>query len=218
MNYINNFLKRYHIKNTQIELFKDGESLLADKGKKHIIFLDIEMPGANGIYVGQELIKRNKNTIIFIVTSYAEYLDEAMKLRVFRYLSKPIDKQRLFRNLKDALELYTNTTASHPIETKDGVFTVLTDHIIFVEAIARKIVIHTVRGDYVSVQNIQYWQDKLPSGVFFQSHRSFIVNFAHITDFDHSVIHLYNSQFTAYLTRRRYTAFKNAYLMYLETR
>ena len=34
-----------------------------------VIFLDIEMPGLNGIYVGNELKKRNKNTIIFIITS-----------------------------------------------------------------------------------------------------------------------------------------------------
>ena len=80
---------------------------LRDQGPKDIIFLDIEMPGLNGIYVGNELKKRDKNTIIFIITSYSECsLDEAMRFHVFRYPSKPIDKQRLFRNLKDALDLY----------------------------------------------------------------------------------------------------------------
>lgn len=32
----------------------------------------------NGIYVGNELKKANNNILIFIVTSFAEYLDEAM--------------------------------------------------------------------------------------------------------------------------------------------
>lgn len=216
--YINTFLERYHIKDCEIKLFEDGRDLLADKGHKDIVFLDIEMPNLNGIYIGQELAKANKNTIIIIVTSYIEYLDEAMKLRVFRYLSKPIDKQRLFRNMRDAMQLYANLTATLPIETKDGVHTILTSRIVCVEAIARKIIVHTVGGDYNSVQSMQYWLDKLPSGVFFQSHRSFIVNFAHVSNFDHSVIRLYNDQFTAYLTRRKYTSFKNAYLLYLETR
>lgn len=30
-----------------------------------------------------------------------------MKFSVFRYFNKPIDKDRLFRNLKDAIEVYT---------------------------------------------------------------------------------------------------------------
>lgn len=67
------------------------------------------MPGLDGIYVGNELKKKDKDIIIFIITSYSEYLDEAMLFHVFRYLSKPIDRQRLFRNLKNALDLYHST-------------------------------------------------------------------------------------------------------------
>ena len=37
------------------------------------------MPGMNGIYVGNELKKANRNVIVFVVTSYSEYLDEAMR-------------------------------------------------------------------------------------------------------------------------------------------
>ena len=55
----------------------------------------------NGIYVGNTLKKANKDVIIFVVTSYSEYLDDAMRFHVFRYLSKPLDRQRFFRNMKD---------------------------------------------------------------------------------------------------------------------
>ena len=48
------------------------------------------MPGMNGIYVGNELKKATENVIVFVVTSYSEYLDEAMRFHVFRYLSKPL--------------------------------------------------------------------------------------------------------------------------------
>lgn len=91
------------------------------------------MPGVNGIYTGNELKNRNPNVIIFIITSYAEYLDEAMRFHVFRYLSKPLDKQRLFRNIKDALQLYNNNNTKLAIETKQGVYTVSSSDIICVE-------------------------------------------------------------------------------------
>lgn len=110
----------------EIVTFNNGESLLSDKGAKDIVFLDVEMPGFDGIYVGNKLKQQNESVIIFIVTSYIEYLDAAMRFHVFRYLSKPIDKQRLFQNLDDALELYYSTNKEIAIETKNGVTTVST--------------------------------------------------------------------------------------------
>lgn len=215
--YIELYFESNHLKCPELVSFTSGEALLADKNAKDIVFLDIEMPGMNGIFVGNELKKRNKNIIIFVVTSYSEYLDEAMRFHVFRYLSKPLDKQRFFRNLKDAIIYYNTLTFKIPIETREGVYTLPASYIIAVEAQGRKVIVHTLKQDFLSIHNMEYWLNILPKNSFFQSHRSFIINFEHITDFDHTTIHLLNQQFTAYLTRRKYSAFKNAYLLYLES-
>lgn len=193
-----------------------GEDLLSDTGNKDIVFLDIEMPGMNGIYVGNELKKSNPAVIIFIVTSYTEYLDEAMRFHVFRYLSKPLERQRFFRNMQDAVNLYHTSTFLIPVETKNGIHTVSASDIIAVEVTDRKVIVYTTQNNFESVHNISYWMNTLPQSRFFQTHRSFIVNFEHITDFDHTLIHLTN-QLTAYLTRRKYRTFKDAYLLYLES-
>ena len=124
---------------------------------------------------------------------------------------------RLFRNLRDALKLYNSSNMKIAITTKDGVYPVSTSEIICVEAQMRKVIVHTTSKDYFSTQNMQYWINTLNEPCFFQSHRSFIVNLEYITDFDNSVIHLYDNQFTAYLTRRKYTEFKANYLLYLES-
>ena len=182
----------------------------------NLVFLDIEMPGMNGIYVGNELKKANKNVIIFVVTSYSEYLDEAMRFHVFRYLSKPLERQRFFRNMQDAVNLYHTSTLLIPVETKNGVHAISATDIIVVEAAERKVMVYTVQKSYESVRNMAYWLDTLPKSCFFQTHRSFIINLGHITDFDHTLIHLTN-QLTAYLTRRKYRTFKDAYLLYLES-
>lgn len=216
-NYILDFFQKYHADAPEILTFTDGEALPQDNGNKDIVFLDIEMPGLNGIYVGQELKKGNVNTIIFVVTSFAEYLDEAMRFHVFRYLSKPLEQQRLFRNMKDAVRLYSSLTSAFPVETKNGIHTVLTSQIIIVEAVSRKVFIHTTQACYESIHTMEEWFKRLPTGSFFRSHRSYIVNFAYVTHFDHSTINLCHNQFRAYLTRRKYTAFKEAYFLYLES-
>ena len=175
------------------------------------------MWGQPGIYVGNKLKKANDRIIIFIVTSYSKYLDDAMRFHVFRYLSKPLDKQRFFRNMKDAIDLYNAMTVKVPVETKLGIHTLLASSIIMVEAQGRNVIVHTTLQDFESVHNMQYWLNLLPPNCFFQTHRSFIVNFEHISDFDHSLVHLADNQFQAYLTKRKYSAFKDAYLLYLES-
>ena len=112
----------------------------------------------------QEYFKKkelNPHVIIFIVTSFMEYLDSAMEIHVFRYLNKPIDKLRLFRNLKDALRIYNAQTLQIAIETKSEVYTVYTHDIIFVEARDRKITVYTTNGSYRSIHSMNYWVNKL---------------------------------------------------------
>ena len=215
--YIRNFFKNISLKCPEIACFSDGESLLADTGEKDILFLDIEMPGINGIYVGNELKRANDNIIIFVVTSYSQYLDDAMRFHVFRYLSKPLDIHRFFRNMKDAIDLYTTMAINLPIETKQGVHTLPASSVIAVEAQGRKVTVHTTLCDFESVHNMQYWLKELPKNCFFQTHRSFIINFEHVTDFDHTLVNMAGNQIHAYLTKRKYSAFKEAYLLYLES-
>lgn len=216
--YIQKYFEHHRLKCPELVSYSNGESLLADKGDKDILFLDIEMRGMNGIYVGNELKKTNKNTIIFVVSSYFEYLDDAMRFHVFRYLSKPLDKQRFFRNMKDAIDLYNTMTSKVPIETKQGIHTLPSSDIITVEAQGRKVIIHTTSQDFESIHTMQYWADTLPKNCFFQTHRSFIVNFEHIASFDHTLVHMTDNQFHAYLTKRKYSAFKEAYLFYIESK
>ena len=211
------FFQKNSLKYPEIVIYNNGTDLLQDFQSKDIVFLDIEMPGMNGIYIGNELKRQNNNAIIFVVTSYSQYLDEAMRFHVFRYLSKPLDKQRIFRNMKDAINLYTSSVTKIPIETKTEVFTVLTSDIVCIEAQGRKITIHTTTGDYDSIHNMHYWTDTLNMPCFFTSHRSFIVNLRYVSNFDHSLIYLYGNKIRAYLTKRKYTQFKDAYMLYFES-
>ena len=188
---ITDYFHRNELKAPEIAIFDSGEELLGDTGERDIVFLDVEMPGLSGIYIGNELKKKNVAVIIFVISSFSEYLDEAMRFHVFRYLSKPLERQRLFRNLRDALQVYHSAAA--------------------------KLLIETRQGCYTSLQTIKYWLGILNMNCFFQPHRSFIINMKYVSGFDHSVIQLCENRIKAYLTRRKYTEFKQAYLLYLES-
>lgn len=102
--------------------YHTGEQLLEDTGSKDLIFLDMELPGIDGILVGRELKAQNPSSIIFVITSFSEYLDDAMRFHVFRYLTKPLEVRRLHRNLLDALDVYSRTSQTVLVETTDDGF------------------------------------------------------------------------------------------------
>lgn len=66
--------EKLEIADYEIAEYYLGEDLLNDKGNKDIVFLDIEMPGKNGIYVGNKLKETYPKAIVIIVTSFPSIL------------------------------------------------------------------------------------------------------------------------------------------------
>lgn len=214
------FFQQIGAKPPKIALYTDGEKLIQSRDTGEIAFLDVEMPGLSGIYTGERLKKANPRIKIFILTSYMDYLDEAMKFHVFRYLSKPVDEKRLFRNMKEALYQIEMETEPVPIETKDGIIVRQAEEIVYIETDRRKTNIITVDQVYETVHPMRDWDDLLQIGCFFQTHRSFIVNMRYVTAFTKDIVTLADpggQTYTAYLTKRNYSSFKNAFFLYLES-
>lgn len=200
-------------------LYTSGEALLAHETAADIAFLDVEMPGISGIHVGEALMRNNPRTLVFIVTAFTDYLDEAMRFHVFRYISKPIDKNRLFRNLKDAVYQYNINSKKIPIITMDGIITCESDELICIEAKDRKVTVYTCKGTFQSRETMDEWRKKLTLPCFFETHRSYIINmrFVYMTEKDTVTMRYHDFSLTAYLTKRKYALFKKTFLLYLET-
>lgn len=216
--YVLEFFAQLGGKMPELACYHSGDEVLAAKERGDIAFLDVEMPGASGIQVGTRLKEWNPNIKFFIVTSYPDYLDAAMRFQAFRYLSKPIDKDRLLRNLKDAVYQYNIESREFPIVTYDGVYARRAEEIICVEAVGRKVLIHTTDETLQSTQTMEHWRQTLTLPCFYMTHRSYIVNLHFVNSIRKDTILLKSrdKELTAYLTRRRYTAFKDTFLWYME--
>lgn len=78
--------------------------ILNNAERYDIAFLDIQMGGADGITLAKKLRERNRKLILFFVTNYDEYQDDAMDLRAFRFYEKPFDADRLYSGLDKAMQ------------------------------------------------------------------------------------------------------------------
>ena len=203
----------------ELAVYDSGEAMLAGETRADIAFLDVEMPGMSGISAGDELKKRNPYIKIFIVTSYPDYLDEAMRSQVFRFLTKPVDRDRLFRNLRDAVSQISLASREFAILTAEGVYTRRAEEIVCVEAAGRKVTVNTTDGAFTSSETLDHWRSTLTLPCFFATHRSYIVNMRYVYSIEHDsvLLNFAGTRKEVYLSRRRYSRFKDAYLMYLES-
>lgn len=217
--YVHEFFRSLGGTMPEFAAYTSGDELLAHETGADIAFLDVEMPGRSGIYVGTQLKELNPRIKIFIVTSYPDYLDEAMRFQVFRYLSKPIDKNRLFRNLKDAMYQYNMDTKEIPINTPTGITVLSAERIVCVELVQRKTVIYTLDGKLQSTDSMEYWRSMLKLPCFYSTYRSFIINMRYVYEIKRDLVVLkYGDQTKeAYLAKRKYSEFTGIYLTYLES-
>ena len=91
-----------------IETAVNGEDGLekAEKNKYDLIFLDIKMPGMNGMEVLEELRKRGNKTNIVIMTAYGTIEDavKAMKLHAVDFIPKPFTPDEIREKAKKVFE------------------------------------------------------------------------------------------------------------------
>ncbi len=67
--------------------------------KPDVIFLDIEMPGMNGLAAGKLLFERCPRADIVYVTAYHQYAVDAFESNAIGYLLKPVTSERLAETL-----------------------------------------------------------------------------------------------------------------------
>lgn len=75
----------------------DGEEALAclREDEYDAVFLDIQMPGKNGLEVANKLLEHQNPPRIVFATAYSEHAVEAFRLSALDYLVKPIREDRL---------------------------------------------------------------------------------------------------------------------------
>ena len=160
---------------------------------------------------------KNSHTVIFFITAYNNYLDEAMDLNAFRFLSKPLDIKRLFAGLEKALELIDNTVISFMIKDSSTVYKISASDIIYVEILGRYTKVVTTDGKYMSNNSMNYWQEKLTATYFYLVHKSFIVNTNYITKYNSDQIVL-NNKFDIPIAYRKRAPFRKYFLRKIEDR
>ncbi|BDG81862.1 hypothetical protein BSF_35910 [Bacillus subtilis] len=83
------------------------------------VFLDIEMPGINGIELAETIQSLNENVQVVFITAYNEFAIKAFELNAIDYLLKPVNDKRLETTVE---RIRTNNMLRTPAENTDAHF------------------------------------------------------------------------------------------------
>jgi two-component system LytT family response regulator len=183
-----------------------------------LAFLDIQMPETDGITLAKELKNRNGKVVIFFVTNFEKYQDEAMDLHIFRFFEKPFDVQRLYASLDKALQYIDETYIDLFLYNDGEDKKILVDDIVYIRRENRKVILLTKDGnEYVTRRDLNQWIEQLPNTFFYQVHKSFLVNMHYITKNSYSVVWL-NDSIQIPVASRKQVAFHKYWFQYLKRR
>lgn len=198
---MNELLDRYRVERNEditYVAFQSPFELLTEieKGiRPDILFLDVVMPGQNGMDVAKEIRQYDTNMKIIFLTSSPEFAVESYSVGAYFYQLKPIWEGSFFR-LMDAVlaECEKKKKNSLILRSKDGITRINLQQLEYCEVLGRKLLFHLENGavlesagslDDLAGQLMQYSN-------FFRPHRSFLVNMEYIQNISSRSIKMVN--------------------------
>lgn len=197
-----------------IDTYFTGDELLLTDARYDIVFLDIEMPGRDGMCIAKELRAKKYSGHIIFLTSHTEFMPEAFKVKAFRFLDKPIKVEDLEETLVESeKEIYQDKKliiADYGVERLINV-----SDILYIEVQKNKTLIHTIYEVLETNYTLKYWVRELGTKDFFQVHKSYIVSLRNIKEFNVDCVRLRGTEVSVPVSRRNVSSVKKAFFDYV---
>lgn len=207
----------YGVLDVEIEAFSSGSDFM-NRFQKYpmefqMIFMDIEMPGLNGIETSKQIREINGSVPIVFLTSHTELAMEGYEVDAFRFLDKPLQDEKLIKTLRDFDHLRLLDTK---IELQDGERTLWINwtEIQYVQSENVYIHIHLEDSRFLIRKKLSDLEKDMPKQRFYQPHRSFLINLGFVKSFDGKKILMKNGNEIP-LSRGKRNEFKTAMMNYL---
>lgn len=202
----------------QYDSFSNAMDLLdaMRRNTYHVLFLDVLMPGLDGMEAAREIRRFDEETKIIFLTSSKEFAVESYAVGAHYYMLKPATAQKLFPIL-DKLFLETKQGAETLLIKTASVFHQIPyRNIEFLEVFNKKLSFHLVDDSVKEIHGSlsDYEGTLLSRQEFFKVHRSYIVNMSYILSLSPKEIITYTKQ-TVPISRLLYNQVREAYMQHL---
>jgi DNA-binding LytR/AlgR family response regulator len=154
-------------------------------GRFDAVFLDISMPGLDGLELASLLTKLTDPPVIVFVTAHEEHAVAAFGIGAVDYLLKPLRAERLADTLARVNKRTVSpvdTMAALPVEIAGRTQYVRRSDVQFVEAHGDYVRLYTKSGAHLVRMPISRLQEYWESAGFARVHRGFLVALASVRE------------------------------------
>jgi len=197
LNELSVLVNKYRVENNQeivYAAFQSPLELLAEveKGMSwDVLFLDILMPGENGIDVAKEIRQFDANVKIIFLTSSSEFAVQSYMVNAYFYQLKPIWKESFYRLMDSVVsECEKNESAYLILRCKNGITRINLEELKYCEVMGRTLMFHMEDGQVHERMGSleELWEQLIPYDCFMRPHRSFLVNMEFVQNISYKAI------------------------------
>lgn len=178
-------LKRYAEENNEqfsYRRYTEASSFLEERNFTFdIVFMDIMLPGVNGMEAAMRMRRTNAQTVLIFVTNMTSYAIKSYEVDALDYIVKPISYKRVVFKLRKALQIVsTNGGKVIVIHDKQGPVQVSSGEIYYVEIRKHRLTYHTERGEYTEIGSLKGIREILEPYNFACCNACYLVNLKYI--------------------------------------
>lgn len=164
-----------------VDAFSDGNELLRSFEYRayELVFLDIEMPGMDGLTLAERLRGMSEKVAIVFLTGHIEYAIKGYEVNALRYLTKPADEGKI-RDVIDRVMKTISESKHLWIKTDMGEIKLMLEDILFIESHNQNVVFNTASDSFSVRGNMNDYEKQLEPDGFYRIHRGYLVALAKI--------------------------------------
>lgn len=171
-----------------VEIYYSGKTIIEDlkKGIHYdMFFLDIEIEFMNGVQVGRFIREKlqDDNTLIVYMSSYTKYAMKLFEVRPMDFLIKPLNEKKIIKALETGTKLLHKGEVSFQYKQGRNWNKIYIRNIIYFKAKDREVEMITQNGTITFYEALESIYEKLEPYKFFYAHKSYLVNYFHVSEF-----------------------------------
>ena len=209
----------------EIEFYADAKGIISASFDSDILFLDIQMPGIDGMGAAKILRSSGKKTVIVFVTALEDQVFNAFDVGAFNYIVKPFTKAKIIEVFKKAVKqaedqrlvetaISEQEEAGRTITVKSGGTNtrVILSEVQYAEIYDRRIILHMESSDDIEYYGRISDLENIAGKDFFRVHRAYLVNLGAVKSYDSKYVHMFDADIP--VARGKYQELIRAYMSY----
>lgn len=193
------------------------EFLTAYRGNADLIFLDIQLPGMNGMEGAERLRRLDRSVALVFVTNLAQYAVNGYEVDALDYIVKPLSIKKLYYVMDKALQRAESNVRQKRVTIRNvsSFSSVYSGSITYVEVMGHHMTVHLTDGKEMSATgSLTTLYEELKDYGFERCNSCYLVNMRYIEEVRGDVLKMTSGQ-ELLISKRKKKDFTDRFMDYL---